>query len=110
MALTEYIEFDTTPVNEDCVGLNPKDPDNYVKMKEEAMRFRNLLEEKFPNVPGVFMIKSVGHDFGTYLEIRYYFDDNEEGWLSSNFVENNLPLTWEDKEPLDFLFYKVFSE
>lgn len=95
----QYIEFDTTPVNEDCVSISQTE-DYLPKMREEANRMITLLNKKFPDVPGDFSIKRQNHDFGPYLEIRYYFDDDESGWSVANLVESNWPLTWEDDTPV----------
>ena len=38
----------------------------------------------------------------TYLEIRYVYSCDDEGYASVNFVENNWPLTWNDDTPVEF--------
>jgi len=94
----EYIEFDTTPTNESCAQLSETE-DYMPKMREEANQMIALLNKKFPNAPGEFAIKRQSHDFGAYLEIRYYFD-SENGWDSANIIESNWPLTWKDDAPV----------
>ena len=94
--LDEYLEFDTSPTNENGVQIG-----DLSAMRAEAKRMIALLEQKFPNVPGEFSIKREEHDFGSYLQIRYYFDsDDEDGWPSANLIENNWPTTWEDTTPV----------
>ncbi len=90
---TEYIEFDTSPVNEDCVQVDKK-TDYLPAMKAEARRMIELLDKKFPWADGNFRIKSQEHDFGTYVEIRYTFSEDE--WHLANCIESNFPQTWED--------------
>jgi hypothetical protein len=106
---TTYIEFDTSPTNEDCVSVS-KTEDYIPKMKEEANRMVALLDKKFQNLPGYFGRKTVSHDFGSYIEIRYYFDDDAEGWASSNFVESNWPMTWNDDATCKFEFVASSEE
>ena len=96
-----YLEFDCSPTNEVGVGISKTD-DYLPAMREEARRMIALLEKKFPDAPGDFRIKSQPHDFGTYLEIRYYFDEDENGWDYANHIENNWPNTWEDDEVVPF--------
>lgn len=95
----DYIEFDTTPVNEPCVSLDPK-VDYMPAMRAEANRMKELLEKRFPDVNGYFSVKSVPHDFGSYLEMRFYYDDDEDGIKEMQHVERHYPQTWEDVEPM----------
>lgn len=95
----EYIEFDTAPVNEECVQVS-KTEDYWGAMCAEATRYKEMLEKRFPDVNGYFTVATAQHDFGSYKEIRFKFEDSEEGWRECNFVENNLPLTWDDNEIL----------
>jgi hypothetical protein len=90
-----YLEFDCSPTNE--AGVQVSKTDDYLPaMREEAKRMIDLLEKKFPDAPGYFCIKRQSHDFGTYLEIRYVFDEEEDGWDYTNHIENNWPKTWND--------------
>lgn len=97
MAQFDYIEFDTTPVDEPCVGVS-RTEDYMPAMREEAKRYKAMLEAKFPDAPGFFSIKSMEHDFGTYLEIRYNFAE-DTGWDYANHIESNLPAKWSDTDP-----------
>jgi hypothetical protein len=94
----EYIEFDTVPINEDCVSVS-RTEDYMPAMREEAERMLELLHDKFHGYPGYFKIASCQHDFGTYLEIRYYYNDNDEGVRSMMDVEENYPMDWNDTTP-----------
>jgi hypothetical protein len=94
----EYIELETTPSDETCVQVK-SGTDYMPAMRAEALRTMALLDGRFPDIEGYFALRSCPHDFGDYLEIRYYFEDSEEGWLDANFVESNWPRTWDDTEP-----------
>jgi hypothetical protein len=97
--MREFLEFDTCPSNETCVQVSQTE-DYMPAMRAEAKRFLEMMDKRFWNVPGEFRVSSQSHDFGSYLELRYYFDDNEEGWNSCNFVESNFPETWDDDQIL----------
>jgi len=95
----EYLEFETSPTNETCVQVS-KDTDYMPAMRQEAKRMLELLEVRFPEAPGYFTANKCYHDFGTYLEIRYHFDDDDKSWEYANFIESNWPLTWSDNTPV----------
>lgn len=95
----DFIEFDTTPVNEPCVGVS-KTEEYMPAMRAEANRMKELLKKRFPDVNGYFTIKSMSHDFGSYLEMRFYYDDDEYGVKEMQHVEDNYPQTWQDTEPV----------
>jgi hypothetical protein len=94
----QYIEFDCAPTCEDDI-VQVSEADYMPKMREQAKRMLALVKNKFPNAPGEFTISRVNHDFGTYLEIRYYFD-SDNGWDSVNIIESNWPSFWEDHTPV----------
>ena len=97
--MRDYIEFDTCPTNEYCVQVSKTD--NYMpQMREQANAMLEMLREKFPDVPGTFKISSAEHDFGTYLEIRYYYNVDSLGLTSLNLVEENFPQHWSDNQPV----------
>lgn len=95
----DFIEFDTTPTNEPCVSVDSK-VDYMPAMRAEANRMKELLEERFPDVGGYFKISSMPHDFGPYLEMRFYYSDDDDGIKEMQHVESNWPQTWEDVEPM----------
>ncbi len=97
----DYIEFDTAPINEGCVQVS-KTEDYMPKMRAEANKMLSLLQNRFPDVPGDFAIKTAHHDFGSYLEIRYYYEQDKEGYDSMNLVERFFPQWWSDTEPIHF--------
>jgi hypothetical protein len=74
-------------------------------MKAQAKRMLELLRKRFPDIdPDDFRICRCDHDFGTYLEIRFYYDESEEGYSDMNFVESHWPVTWGDDAPVRNLF------
>ena len=95
----DYIEFDCSPTNEDCVNIDSQS-EYMPAMRTEANRMKELLEKRFPDVNGHFTIKSVPHDFGSYLEMRFNFSDDEDGIKEMQHVETHYPTTWEDTEPV----------
>ena len=96
--MTEYIELGISPCEESCVQVS-KHGDYMPAMRSEAIRYKSMLENRFPEVPGHFGIKTCPHDLGSYLEVRYAFDsDSEDGWDSADYVESNLPSTWDDTD------------
>lgn len=116
----EYLEFETTPTNEDCAQVG--DPNYLEKANEEVAKMRPLLVSKFfhegnkefTSLMGTFGKKSCSHDFGSYLELRYAFYEDEEvevdgvkycAWDFANFVESNWPETWNDDSPVSFKEY-----
>ena len=101
MLTRDYIEFDCSPIEETCVQVSSKE-DYMPQMREQAKRMLSLLQKKFNKFPGYFSIKAQSHDFGTYLEIRYFFDADEEGYKSARAVETHYPLTWNDDEEVSW--------
>lgn len=94
-----YIEFDTTPVNESCISVD-SNTDYMPAMRAEANRMKELLEKRFADLNGYFKISSMSHDFGSYLEMRFYYNDDEDGTKEMQHVESNYPQTWQDTEPV----------
>lgn len=105
--MKEYLELACTPLSEDCVQVRP-DRNYLPEMKKEVQRFKEMLETRFPipeNLIGQFgfSIKRNNHDFGMYMEVCCWFNDNNETAEDfAYFVESNLPETWDDKDILNF--------
>ena len=91
----EYIEFDCSPTNENCVQLD-KNTDYMPAMRAEANRMIELLNKRFPQFDGQFYKGRCEHEFGPYLEIRFRYDNDDE----MCFVEKHYPQTWDDCEPV----------
>ena len=96
--MQDFMVIGSSPAAEDCVQVSGA-VDYLPAMKKECLRFKAMLEEKFPNPPPNtrFAIKRFEHDFGPYLEVCVIFDDENEA--SSDFaykVEGNTPEYWGD--------------
>ena len=104
----DYIEIETTPCNEDCIQVKT-DADYMPEMRLEANKYRYMLYQRFPFInqlalSGKFGIKiaSCSHDFGSYLELRIFFDENDSVLCdAAYFIESNLPENWTDNEVLN---------
>ena len=100
--MIDYVELGPAPVNEDCQQVG----NNYNKTlaKEECARYMNLLNTLFPkserpSEENIFMLKSFTHDFGKYYEVVLLYDDeNEESEKYAYDVQDDMPLTWENKK------------
>lgn len=104
--MRDFMEFECTPSNESCVQVDPSS-DYMPAMREEARRMIELLNGRFPDLEGEFRIARANHDFGSYIEIRFYYDETERGYAEMNFVESNWPMTWKDTEPVCFSHQKA---
>ena len=93
----DYIELGSCPVNETCISVSN---DDYMPaMRAECKRYKTMLEKRFPDIPSeaYFKIGTNQHDFGTYLDVRIIFNENnEEASDFAYFVEDNLPTEWND--------------
>jgi len=91
----DYIELGTTPCEEDCAQVGS---DNYTaRAREEASRYIELLRKTFgPEPDGAELrVKSFPHDFGSYLEVVCYFDDNYPESVDYAFkCEGDAPAHW----------------
>lgn len=77
--MLDYVELcRTTPCDENCAQVGSKD---YLKRaKTEAKAYVNQLKRMLgPNPPGsFFQFVKCPHEFGTYLDLRFYFDDEDQ--------------------------------
>jgi len=100
---TDYIELGSAPYEEDCVQVS-RTKDYIEDMSKECKQYKEMLMKRFPIPDAIhawFNIKGFEHDYGTYYEVVIKY--NEEASDFANFVENNLPATWNDKEVLEFV-------
>jgi hypothetical protein len=91
--MLDYINIGCTPYEEDCVQVSSGD---YLpRMRKETRVFLGQLERTFPYVR--FSIKSFPHDFGSYLEVVAWFDDEDEEETRSAYnVEASMPARWDE--------------
>ena len=97
--MRDYIEIETTPCNEDCVQV--KSGGEYLDaMRKEAVRYKNMLESKFPVLGGAdaptLGLKNCLYDFGSYIQLKLSFEVGGIQEQIAYWIENNLPETWDD--------------
>lgn len=95
----DYVILSSTPYDEPCVQVCSKRL-YYPAMKHESLIYKRQLERLFPipeNLHCYFICKSFPHDFGTYIEVVIFFDDDDRE--AANFaykVENEAPFHWDE--------------
>lgn len=77
--MLDYIELSqTTPNDEKCAQVGS---DDYMRRSRiEARVYIDQLQRRFGRSPdgSFFKIVRCPHDFGTYLDIRFYYDDEDQ--------------------------------
>ena len=94
--MRSYVELGPVPANENCAQVGAID--YYDVARKECWRYVELLRKKFGEEPegARLAVKSFPHDFGSYLEVICYFDEEkEESEKYAYNMENNLPEYWE---------------
>ena len=100
--MRDYLSFETAPYRENCVQVR-RDRIYYPMMKLEAQLMKHQLIQEFPELEDRLVIARCSHDFGTYLELRAYYEANtdysdEDEELNTEDVvfelENNFPEHW----------------
>ena len=96
--MENYLVLAPAPIEEDCVCVGEED---YLpRARAECQRFIALLRTKCgPEPEGARLaVKSFLHDFGDYLEVVCYFDENLPASVAyALHCEDNLPATWDDE-------------
>lgn len=96
--MREYIEFDTTPYEEEAAQVGAEDYTE--RARREGRLLIAQLKRMFPPVEGVrFVVKGNSHDYGTYYEVRLYYTDETEEYAS--IVESGFPAVWDDEARLE---------
>ena len=95
--MENYLVLAPAPSEEDCVCVGE---DNYMpRARAECQRFIALLRTKFgaESEGARLAVKSFMHDFGDYVEVVCYFDENLPDSVEyALHCEANLPATWDD--------------
>mgnify|MGYP001064570760 CR=1 FL=1 len=77
--MLDYIYLSqTTPCDEPCAQVGSED---YMqRARIEARVYMDQLKRTFGNNPkgSFFRVVRCPHDFGTYLDIRFYYDDEDQ--------------------------------
>ena len=97
--MENFLVLAPAPIEEICVCVGEED---YMpRARAECRRFIALLRQKFgPEPEGArFAIKSSPHDFGDYLEVVVWFDDDVPASVEYAYqCESHLPATWDDDQ------------
>lgn len=96
--MRDHIDIGSSPCDEECVQVE-KTGAYLEPMRAECRRFLALIRVKLgPEPEGAHLsINSNPHDFGSYLEVVCYFDDeNEEAQKYAYRCEAEGPRTWDD--------------
>jgi len=101
--MRDYLELDTTPIDEPCAQVGSEDYSKNARLECKALAAQLIRVFGEPPAGTSYTVRSNPHDFGTYLELAIRFDDEDE--VGSNYayeVEGNLPQVW-DAEAKSFL-------
>lgn len=89
--MREYLELGSAPYEETCAQVGQ--PDYQEKAQIECKRYKEQLQKQFPEA--ILGIKSFSHDFGSYLEVVVYYNENNVREINMAFrIEANLPAQW----------------
>jgi hypothetical protein len=109
--MRDYINIGPSPCEEECVQLGS---DNYRSLaREECSKFIQAIRQKLGEEPegAELRTKSFPHDFGTYLEVVCWFDDEvPESFDYALACESDSPTTWADTKPFDWRGKKDLAE
>lgn len=92
----DFMYLGTAPYEEECVQVE-SGKDYLPAMREECNRFINLLRDTFGKEPegARLAIRSEMHDFGSYLEVVCWFDEDiPESVEYAYNIEGNTPARW----------------
>jgi hypothetical protein len=90
--MREHYDFDTTPSEEPCQQVGPNY--NPTAARKEARRTIDQIVSLFGQPPegSALKIASNPHDFGSYLSIRFIYDDESEDHSNYlNKIDDNWP-------------------
>jgi hypothetical protein len=94
--MRDYIEIGPSPAGEECVQLGTE---NYYELaRAECQNFIAFIRKHLGEEPGSahLRIKTNHHDFGMYLEVVCYYDDEDlEGVEYAFKCESEVPEYWD---------------
>jgi len=96
----DYIDIGSSPSDEQCAQVGSEG--YHQRAREECTRFIQLIRKHLgPEPEGARLaVKSFPHDFGSYLEVVCWFDeDNEEARKYAFKCESDGPRTWDAEPP-----------
>ena len=92
----DFMTIGSSPTDEPCVSVG--EPDYSRRAREECNRFIELIRKVLgEEPPGAHLaVKSFPHDFGTYMEVVCYFDeDNPAANEYAYRCEADAPARWD---------------
>src|SRR5262245_8011967 len=99
--MENYFTLGPTPRDESCACVGE---DDYTpRARAECRRFMALLRKKFGEEPAGarLAIKRFPHDFGEYLEVVVWFDEDlPDSAAYAVHCDDHLPATWDDDAPV----------
>jgi hypothetical protein len=97
--MKDYLTIGSAPCEEDCVCVSTDMP-YLTEMREESRRFIDLIRRVLGPEPGSarLAIKTFDHDYGPYVEVVCYFDDQDEAAVEYAFkCESEAPSKWDSQ-------------
>lgn len=95
--MRDYISIGCVPHGENCEQLGPNY--NPVKAKQECKALIGQLRRIYGDEPfgARLSVKSFSHDFGTYMEVVCYYDDEVEESMNYAFSCEDIPEFWDEE-------------
>ena len=92
----DYIDIGPTPAEEDCAQVGS--PDYERRARPECIRFIDQIRRTLGEEPAkaALRVKSNPHDFGAYLSVVCYYDDDDEASTEYAYrCEEQAPSRWD---------------
>ena len=93
-----YIPIGPVPAEEECIQVREE---NYQeRSRKECNRFIERIRQVLGSEPegAKLAIKSFPHDFGNYLEVVCWYDENYPNSIKYAYCcESNAPIKWTDE-------------
>lgn len=107
--MRDSLEFETAPSDEPCAQVGSEGYSVFARLEAKAL-YQQILR-MFGNPPEGLAIRlaSAPHDFGSYYELKFSFDDENEAAVNYAFkVEESFPDKW-DSQARDFLLANDYT-
>ena len=98
--MRDYISIGPVPAEESCQQVGTPSYDSHAA-RAECVRFIDAIRKEIgPEPEGARLgIKSNPHDFGTYLDVVCYFEDDNPAAVEYAYrCESDAPTTWAEAE------------
>jgi len=95
--MRDYLSFETTPYDEPCAQVGHELYRSIASMEAHLMKqqLEELLVLQYPTPSINLTISQCPHDYGTYYELRAYYDDNNKDQVDQAFyIEKHYPEKW----------------